>query len=252
MRAWTKNQIRQMEQITVWAAQRCLGIHSQWKRTHHVNAALIQEMVQWEPFEHTIARQSLQWIGHVARMHKDRLPKQALFGSWTNNKIKQHPPCRQGQWIKHLLTQIQVSEMSWFRLAQDRDAWNQAIQQTYPTLVPDTHRTIALNRWTLSAGRPHIPTLMFTRTNRKRSRRMKPDPATGLYQCPACPQQFPRVTALRAHYNAEHRVIDSNKITVATYSAPIVNKLGGPLISVNSTSAPCVLDPRRDPKSTHK
>ena len=152
MRAWTKNQIRQMEQITVWAAQRCLGIHSQWKRTHHVNAALIQEMVQWEPFEHTIARQSLQWIGHVARMHKDRLPKQALFGSWTNNKIKQHPPWRQGQWIKHLLTQIQVSEMSWFRLAQDRDAWNQAIQQTYPTLVPDTHRTIALNRWTLSAG----------------------------------------------------------------------------------------------------
>lgn len=185
-------------------------------------------------------------------MHKDRLPKQALFGSWTNNKIKQHPPWRQGQWIKHLLTQIQVSEMSWFRLAQDRDAWNQAIQQTYPTLVPDTHRTIALNRWTLSAGRPHIPTLMFTHTNRKRSRHMKPDPATGLYQCPACPQQFPRVTALRAHYNAEHRVIDSNKKTVATYSALIVNKLGGPLISVNSTSAPCVLDPRRDPKSTHK
>lgn len=26
-------------------------------------------------------------------------------------------------------------------LAQERDAWNQVIQQTYPTLVPDSHRT---------------------------------------------------------------------------------------------------------------
>lgn len=110
--------------------------------------------------------------------------------------------------------------MDWSRLAQDRNAWNQVIQQTYPTLVPDSHRTLALNRWTLAAGRPQIPTTMFTHTNRKRNRHMKPDPATGLFQCPACPQQFPRVTILRAHYNAEHRVIDSNKIAVATYSCP--------------------------------
>ena len=53
-RSWTKDQIRQTKQIVNCAAQRCLGIHQQWQRTSQVNAALIRELVPWEPFENTL------------------------------------------------------------------------------------------------------------------------------------------------------------------------------------------------------
>lgn len=100
-RSRTKDQIRQPKQIVNCAAQRCLGIHQQWQRTSQVNAALIRELVPWEPFEHALARQSWQWLDHVARMPKERFPKQALLGFWKDHPTKTHPPWRQGQWLKH-------------------------------------------------------------------------------------------------------------------------------------------------------
>lgn len=92
----------------------------------------------WEPFEHTLARQSLQWLGHVARMPKELFPKRALFGFWKDHPTKTHPTWRQGQWLKHLLAQVGISEMGWFRLAQDKEAWNQAIFRVFPRQVSDT------------------------------------------------------------------------------------------------------------------
>ena len=70
-----------------------------------------------------LARQSLFWLGHLARMDARRLPKQAAFGFWKGHMIRERPILRQGQWFKHLLAQIQVSQLDWFRVAQGRVAW---------------------------------------------------------------------------------------------------------------------------------
>ena len=68
-------------------------------------------IVQWEPFETTITRQSLLWLGHLARMKKTRLPKQAFFGFWAGHKTRQ-----------------------WYQLAQNRDAWKAAVLNQFPLL----------------------------------------------------------------------------------------------------------------------
>lgn len=109
-RSWNKAQIRHMQQVINWAVMRCLLIRKQWMHTNHVKATQLNELVQWEPFETTITRQSLLWLGHLARMKKIRLPKQAFFGFWAGHKTRTRPPFRQGQWIKTALAQIQVSE----------------------------------------------------------------------------------------------------------------------------------------------
>ena len=108
--------------------------------------------------------------------------------------------------------------MDWFRVAQDRQAWQKAILAVFPVCVPDSHRTVILNRWNLSAGRPNLPPPQFNRTRQRRHRGNQKDPATGQYTCPVCNQQFPKVPALRAHYDAEHSVSDPSKITLPTYS----------------------------------
>ena len=91
-RAWNREQIKQLQMVVNWAVQRCLLIARRWKPDNHVNiySQLLNELAQWEPFETTIARQSLLWLGHVARMDKSRLPKQALFGFWQNHTVKPH------------------------------------------------------------------------------------------------------------------------------------------------------------------
>ena len=56
-----------------------------------------------------------------------RLPKQALFVFWQDHGIRPSSPFKQGTWLKQLLAQIQQSEMDWFRVAQDRQAWHNAV-----------------------------------------------------------------------------------------------------------------------------
>ena len=207
-RSWSPGQIKQMERVINWAAQRCLLIRHSWKRQHHVNSEMIRELVQWEPFATTMARQCLFWLGHVARMHKSRLPKQALFGFWRDHGIRPSSPFKQGTWLKQLLAQIQQSEMDWFRVAQDRQAWQTAVLATFPITAPDSHRTVILNRWTLASGRPQLPPPQFQHTRQQRHRYNERNATTGQYHCAVCDQQFAKVPALRAHYDAEHSVAD--------------------------------------------
>ncbi|CAK9102137.1 Chloride channel protein B [Durusdinium trenchii] len=44
-------------------------------------------------------------------------------------------PVQHGQWLQYLIAQIDVNELDWFRLAQDRDAWKQAVLNAYPAQV---------------------------------------------------------------------------------------------------------------------
>ena len=34
----------------------------------------------WQPIDQEIKRETLKWVGHIARMGRDRLPKIAIFG----------------------------------------------------------------------------------------------------------------------------------------------------------------------------
>ena len=115
--------------------------------THKVNHATLCKMAQWEPFYHTIGRQSLLWLGHVARMRKDRKPKQALFGWWAERHCMAHAPLQQGHWLDLLLREADINRMDWFRLAQDRKYWRYLVNEAFPQEKYDKELSTSMARW---------------------------------------------------------------------------------------------------------
>ena len=217
-RSWNRDSIRSMQQVVDWAVQRCLNVRKHWKRAHHVSSEMLNEIAQWEPFHYTIARQSLFWLGHLARMDTGRLPKQAAFGFWKGHTIRERPIMRQGQWFKHILAQIQVSHLDWFRLAQDRVAWKRAVVAEFPTGSPSRNKIRRLNEFRLADGSPGIHEFSYRREKRKRERNMVTDPVTGMYHCPLCPARFDKANSLWYHYEDKHAVADPTILTVQMYS----------------------------------
>lgn len=137
-RVWNREHIMMLQRVVFRAVRQCFQVNRPWLHQNHVNSMQLCTLAQWEPIEFTLARQSLFWLGHVARMGCHRLPKQALFGWWTGHMTQPRPRYRQQQWFQYLLAQIQVTELDWFRLAQDRDAWRQVVLATLP--VTTVHR----------------------------------------------------------------------------------------------------------------
>ena len=76
-------------------------------------------MAQWEPIEKVLARQTLRWMGYVARMPTHRLPKIAMWGHWQDAEPGQFGPTRQQKWLQTVLKLADIPELDWFRLAQD-------------------------------------------------------------------------------------------------------------------------------------
>ena len=84
----------------------------------------------------------------------ERLPKQALFGWWKGQNIKQHPHMRQQQWFQYLLAQIQVTELDWFRIALDREEWKKVVLTAFPVTKSDRQHEVRLNAWEPGLGPP--------------------------------------------------------------------------------------------------
>ena len=162
-------------------------------------------------------RQSLFWLGHVARMGCERLPKQALFGWWKGQNIKQHPHMRQQQWFQYLLAQIQVTELDWFRIALDREEWKKVVLTEFPVTKSDRQHEVRLNAWEPGLGPPPGCVGRFQREKRKRARVMVKNAQTNQFDCPICGQGFAKSNSLVAHYVEHHAVADPDKMTVDVY-----------------------------------
>ena len=216
-RVWNREQIYQLQRVVNHAVRRCLGTRKLWMHSNHVNGDMLCEFAQWEPFEFTIARQSLFWLGHVARMGCERLPKQALFGWWKGHNIKQHPHMRQQQWFQYLLAQIQVTELDWFRIAMDREEWKKVVLTAFPVTKSDRQHEVRLNAWEPGLGPPPGCVGRFQREKRKRARVMVKNAQTNQFDCPLCGQGFAKSNSLVAHYVEHHAVADPDRMTVDVY-----------------------------------
>ena len=216
-RVWNREHIAKLQRVINYAVRRCFQVRKQWMQDFHVNSRMFCDAAQWEPFEFTIARQTLFWLGHVARMGNERLPTRALFGWWQGHLTTMRPPMRQQQWLQYLIAQVQTTELDWFRLAQDREEWTRVVLATYPVTVIDREQQASLNRWSPGQGAPLVPEGRFRYEKRKRERCVRRNEDTGLFQCPICPQGFAKSNSLVAHYVDHRAVADPTKMTIDMY-----------------------------------
>lgn len=97
-------------------------------RQHKINAS-IRATCKIESVRTLIRYRRLRWLGHLARMHEDRLPKQLLFGSMSSQGLVKADRPQKG-WIDYVredLSELRLPYM-WYRIAQDRNEWRQRIQ----------------------------------------------------------------------------------------------------------------------------
>ena len=88
---------------------------------HGVTDEALYKAAGWEQMKDVIHRQTMVWVGHVARMPTHRLPKQALFG-WIGGVLGKQAGVGivQPRFIQDVLERAGVPPIDWFRQAQDR------------------------------------------------------------------------------------------------------------------------------------
>ena len=73
-RAWTKEQLRQVQRVANYAVRRCMGMDILLMQEHHVSDEMLYAMSGWETMEQLISKHTMWWLGHVGRMPIIRRP----------------------------------------------------------------------------------------------------------------------------------------------------------------------------------
>ena len=145
-RVWSLVQERKANQVISRGIRRCLGLDRFNMRQYGYADDRLRNMVQWNSFSELVHKQVLNWVGHVARMSTDRLPKIALFG-WPAG-LEEHHSGRftYPRWVEWLLEKHNISVMDWFRLAQKPTTnWIKLVHQALPRKSLSVYRSYKVN-----------------------------------------------------------------------------------------------------------
>ena len=142
-RAWTEHDLKQVEMVEKKALRAAFGITMWDVREYRIRHEKLYKAAGWTPIDKVIKRETLRWMGHVARMKKDRLLKIALFG-WRKGIDQEAWWPSQARWMKNVLKEAGIPEMDWFRAAQSKGPggqWQWMIDRAFlNTACPKTTR----------------------------------------------------------------------------------------------------------------
>ena len=104
-----------------------------------------------ETLEDIIAARRLCWLGHLARMDEDRIPKKLLFGWLPQRRPAHGTKLRWKDKVRQDLKRFGIDEASWFRVAQERGLWRARCKEgldvcTEKRMVMDRARHMMLLR----------------------------------------------------------------------------------------------------------
>ena len=135
------------------------------------------------PFLVSCAR--LRWLGHIARLDSDRLPKQLLFGRLSSTRPAGGPLLRWTDCAKKDLKQASIPIEQWLELAQDPVHWK--------SLIKD-----GLGKWETDSMKK--PSILITGEG-----------ASGLFPClnDGCGRQFLSRRGLAQHIRQKHRPVSA-------------------------------------------
>ena len=91
----------------------------------HVNNESVLSRCGLASIDRELQHRRLRWLGHIGRMHDDRLPKQLLFSHLSGHRSVGRPRLR---WNDIAGCDLKsVSENKWYRSCQNRDGWRSKI-----------------------------------------------------------------------------------------------------------------------------
>ena len=140
------------------------------------------------PIALTLRRMRLRWLGHVARMHDERMPKWMLYGELANAPTR--PTCRPKQrWIDVIDRDLVavglgsgLKKLEWQALAKERTQWRSHVDKYYE-----------------DQRKAHYEEHMKQRLVRKRA-------VAALHKCPfpGCTFQHDQLRYIKSHMKQKH------------------------------------------------
>ena len=100
----------------------CLRRICRLSRRNKVRNKSILDMCRTDDIAMMLHMNRLRWLGHVARMHENRVPKRLLFSYVSGRRSRGRPRKRWTDVVKNDLKQKGRSN-NWFRSCQDRARW---------------------------------------------------------------------------------------------------------------------------------
>ena len=98
-------------------------------RLHRIRTLDLLKRLNVLSIDEYINRRQLRWLGHVARMDQERLPRK-LLTSWVRNKRPRGAPqFTYGRGVMKALKKADIDKDKWYSAAQDRDAWRSLINR---------------------------------------------------------------------------------------------------------------------------
>ena len=155
-RTWIESQIKKLQRAQNYAVRRAMGVTIWDMREHHYSDDDLRKAAGWETVREALQKRTLIWLGHVARMPKERMVKQVLFG-WIRWRTKKAQTARQQtSWIETILLEAKIPIIDWFRRAQDRSGtgWGALVEKTVPKRKLSEGDRQRLNLWRIGEELP--------------------------------------------------------------------------------------------------
>ena len=95
---------------------------------HHISTCELSQRLGLDSIDMYIARRQLRWLGHVARMDYDRLPRRMLSAWVPHRRPIGEPRMTYRRSIFKALAKFGIDSARWHLLAADRAAWRETLR----------------------------------------------------------------------------------------------------------------------------
>ena len=123
LRNWHNKRVREMCRVTMHQVE-----------MYHITSEDLQKRIGIWDLDYYIGHRTLQWVGHVTRMHKNSLPRRLLTAWIRESRPAFGQEMTYGRslerWLK--LFGLPLCYTEWATLAQDRAEWTRLITRARP------------------------------------------------------------------------------------------------------------------------
>lgn len=119
--------LRKLSSFHARCARSMIHVNLWLTREHRIRTEEVLRRLELESIDTYLYRRVTRWLGHVARMPFDRLPRKFLSAWLRHPRPTSTPKLHYGTHILKTLKRIKVAPGAWYALAQDREEWRSLV-----------------------------------------------------------------------------------------------------------------------------